>query len=54
MVSHKLEICATKERKLLQDQVKLGIGAKVQLHVNREGTNKLPNKLNAAEIKLTQ
>ena len=31
MVSHKLEICATKERRLLQDQVQLGIGAKVQL-----------------------
>ena len=30
-VSHKLEVCALKERKLLQDQVQLGIGAKVQL-----------------------
>ena len=30
-VSHGLEICATKERSLLQDQVQLGIGVKVQL-----------------------
>ena len=30
-VSHKLEICAAKEKRLLQDQVQLGIGAKVQL-----------------------
>ena len=30
-VSHKLEICATKERSLLQDQVQLNIGVKVQL-----------------------
>ena len=32
-VSHRLEICASKERRLLQDQVQLGIGAKVQLYV---------------------
>ena len=32
-VSHKLEVCASKERILLQDQVQLGIGAKVQLYV---------------------
>ena len=31
MVSHKLKVCASKERKLLQDQVQLRIGAKVQL-----------------------
>ena len=31
MVSHKLDICASRERKLLQDQVQLSIGAKVQL-----------------------
>ena len=31
MVRHKLEVCASKERKLLQDQVQFGIGAKVQL-----------------------
>jgi len=30
-VSHRLEICASKERILLQDQVQLGIGVKVQL-----------------------
>ena len=30
-VSQKLKICATKERSLLQDQVQLDIGAKVQL-----------------------
>ena len=30
-VSHKLEICATKEKSLLQDQVQLGIEAEVQL-----------------------
>ena len=30
-VSHKLEVCVSKERKLLPDQVQLGIGAKVQL-----------------------
>ena len=30
-VWHKLEVCASKERKLLQDQVQLGIGVKVQL-----------------------
>ena len=29
MVSHKLEVYASKERKLLQDQVQLSIGAKV-------------------------
>ena len=31
MVRHKLEVCASNERRLLQDQVQLGIGAKVQL-----------------------
>jgi len=30
-VSHKLEICATNERRLQQDQVQLSIEAKVQL-----------------------
>ena len=30
-VSHRLEICALKEIRLLQDQVQLGIGVKVQL-----------------------
>ena len=30
-VSHKLEICVSKERRLLQDQVQLGIRVKVQL-----------------------
>ena len=30
-VSHELEIWASRERRLLQDQVKLGIEAKVQL-----------------------
>jgi len=30
-VSHRLEICASKERRLLQDRVQLGIRAKVQL-----------------------
>ena len=30
-VSYRLEICASKERMLLQDQVQLGIGVKVQL-----------------------
>ena len=30
-ISHKLEVCASKERRLLQDQVQLGITAKVQL-----------------------
>ena len=29
--SHRLEICASKERRLLQDQVQLGIGVNVQL-----------------------
>ena len=28
-VRHKLEVCASKERRLLQDQFQLGIGAKV-------------------------
>ena len=37
MVSHRLEICASKERRLLQDQVQLGIGAKVQLNVGTLG-----------------
>ena len=32
-VSHRLEICASNERGLLQDQVQLGIGAKVQVLV---------------------
>ena len=32
-VSHKLEVCASKERRLLQDQVQLDIGAKVQLRL---------------------
>ena len=30
-ISHKLEVCVSKERRLLQDQVQLDIGAKVQL-----------------------
>ena len=30
-VSHRLKICASKERRLLQDQVQLSIGMKVQL-----------------------
>ena len=30
MISHKLEVCASKEGRLLQDQIQLGIGAKVQ------------------------
>jgi len=30
-VSHRLEICISKERRLLQDHVQLGIKAKVQL-----------------------
>ena len=30
-VSHELEICASKERRLLQDQVQLGIKVKDQL-----------------------
>jgi len=30
-VSHRLKICVSRERRLLQDQVQLGIGAKVQL-----------------------
>ena len=30
-VSHRLEICASKQRRLLQDQVQLGIETKVQL-----------------------
>ena len=30
-VNHKLEVCASNERRLLQDQVQLSIGAKVQL-----------------------
>ena len=32
-VSHRSEICAIKERRLLQDQVQLGIGANVLLCV---------------------
>ena len=30
-VSHRLKICGTKEKKLLQDQVQLGIGEQVQM-----------------------
>ena len=30
-VSHRLEICASNERRLLQYQVQLGLGAKVQV-----------------------
>ena len=30
-VTHKLEVCASRERGILQDQVQLDIGAKVQL-----------------------
>ena len=30
-ISHKLEVCASRERMLLQNQIQLGIGAKVQL-----------------------
>ena len=33
-VSHKLEVCVSKEIRLLQDQIQLGIGAKVQLWVD--------------------
>ena len=32
-VSHKLKICVTNKRRLLQDQVQLDIGVKVQLQV---------------------
>jgi len=28
-ISHRLEICALRERRLLQDQIQLGIGEKV-------------------------
>ena len=30
-ISHRLEICTSNERKLPQNQVQLGIGAKIQL-----------------------
>ena len=33
MVRHKLEVCASNERRLLQDQVQLDIEVKVQLYV---------------------
>ena len=33
-VSYKLEICATKERRLLQHQVQLGIGARSEEHTS--------------------
>ena len=39
-VSHKFEVCASKEIRLLQDQVQLGIGAKVQLYVGVHDTTK--------------
>ena len=32
-ISHGLKIYASKKRRLLQDQIQLGIGAKVQLEV---------------------
>ena len=32
-ISHRLEICASKERRLLQNQVQLGIRVNVQLQV---------------------
>ena len=32
-ISHRLEIYASRERRLLQDQVQLGIGANVQLGI---------------------
>ena len=44
-VSHILEICASKERKLLQDQVQLGIGAKVQLQVGILGQASVVGKI---------
>ena len=31
LVSHKLEVCALRERRLLQDQIQLGIEVKIQL-----------------------
>ena len=31
MVNHRLKICASKERRLIQDQFQLGIEVKVQL-----------------------
>ena len=43
-VSHKLEVCASKERRLLQDQVQLGIGVKVQLQVGISGQAKVVGK----------
>ena len=36
-VKHKLEIYALRERRLLQDQVQLGIEVKVQLYVGISG-----------------
>ena len=49
MVSHKLDVCASRERKLLQDQVQLSIGAKVQLLVGigiAQGSGKIPYTCN--------
>ena len=44
-VSHKLEVCASRERRLLQDQVQLGIGAKVKLYVDISGYVRVVGKI---------
>ena len=52
-VGHILEICATKERRLLQDQVQLGIGEKVQPYfVIGQGSDKIPHTCNRLIIDL--
>ena len=52
-VSHKLKVCASKERRLLQDQVQLGIGEKVQPYfVIGQGSDKIPHTCNRLIIDL--
>ena len=44
-VSHKLEVCASKKKTLLQDQVQLGIETKVQLYVGISRQGKVVGKI---------
>ena len=44
-VSHRLEICAIRERRLLQDQVQLGIEVKVQLQIGILGQARVVGKI---------
>ena len=52
-VGHRLEICATKEKRLLRNQVQLGIGENVQLYFGiGQGSGKISHTCNRLIIDL--